>query len=168
MKCATHPNVETNLTCSRCGTPICPKCLVQTPVGARCRKCAGMRRLPTYEVRLSHYVRAAGLGLLVAIAVGVAWSWMREAVPYLTYSLLLSLALAAGVGYAIGEVVSRSVNRKRGLTLQVIGAGCFLVSYLVSHVGLSADVTLLFFAHFSLWDLFALAVGIFVAVGRLR
>jgi hypothetical protein len=168
MKCAAHPNVETNLACSRCGTPICPKCLVQTPVGARCPKCAGMRRLPTYEVKPQHYVRAVGFGLLVAVAVGVAWAWLREVIPLFAFSLLLSILLAAGVGYAIGEVVSRSVNRKRGVPLQVIGGACFLVSYLVSHVGLSPDATLLFFAHFSLYDLLVLALGMIVTIGRLR
>jgi len=168
MKCAAHPNVETNLTCSRCGKPICPKCLVQTPVGARCRKCAGIRKLPTYEVKLQHYMRAAGLGLLIAVVVGIAWAWVRQIVPLFAFSFFLSILLAAGVGYAIGEVVSRSVNRKRGLPLQIIGAACFLVSYLVSHVVLSADASLLFFTYFSLWDLFPLAAGIMVTVGRLR
>ena len=50
MKCAAHPDTETGLSCGRCDTPICPRCLVETPVGARCRKCANVRRLPTYSV----------------------------------------------------------------------------------------------------------------------
>lgn len=168
MKCAAHPNVETNLACGKCGTPICPKCMIQTPVGARCRKCAGMKRLPTYQLKPQQYLKAVGLGLLVAIVVGIAWAWVKEVVPLFAISLLLSIALAAGVGYAIGEVVSRSVNRKRGTVLQVIGAVCFLVSYLVSNVGLSAEATLVFFAYANLYDLLIIAVGIVVTVGRLR
>ena len=35
MACATHPEVETGLSCGRCETLICPRCLVQTPVGTR-------------------------------------------------------------------------------------------------------------------------------------
>ncbi len=35
MKCATHPEVDTNLRCGKCGKPICLRCLVQTPVGDR-------------------------------------------------------------------------------------------------------------------------------------
>jgi len=50
MQCATHPNVETELACSRCGKAICARCLVHTPVGARCRECANVRRIPTYNV----------------------------------------------------------------------------------------------------------------------
>jgi len=33
--CARHRNT-TQLTCARCGKPICPRCLVQTPVGFMC------------------------------------------------------------------------------------------------------------------------------------
>jgi hypothetical protein len=32
--------VSTPLTCSSCGTPICPQCYVRTAVGLRCPKCA--------------------------------------------------------------------------------------------------------------------------------
>ena len=67
VKCATHPNVETELACGRCGKPICPRCLVYTPVGARCRDCAQLRRLPTYQVPASYILRgigAAGAGTI--------------------------------------------------------------------------------------------------------
>ena len=44
MKCARHSDTETSLTCGRCETPICVRCLVQTDVGIRCRTCAPVRR----------------------------------------------------------------------------------------------------------------------------
>ncbi|MDA0256830.1 MAG: rhomboid family intramembrane serine protease, partial [Chloroflexi bacterium] len=34
--CERHPETETELRCQRCDTPICPRCMVQTPVGFRC------------------------------------------------------------------------------------------------------------------------------------
>src|SRR3990170_1837286 len=33
--CARHPDTETGLLCGRCETPICPRCVVMTDVGAR-------------------------------------------------------------------------------------------------------------------------------------
>ncbi len=42
--CARHPSVETGLKCASCGTPICPSCLVQTPVGMKCKSCASHKR----------------------------------------------------------------------------------------------------------------------------
>jgi hypothetical protein len=155
MKCATHPDVETNLTCGKCGTPICPRCLVQTPVGARCRKCAGLRRLPTYQITSQQYLKAVGVGLGLAIAIGLAWGWLWDYVSFFNF------LLAAGVGYAIGELISFSVNRRRGVGLQVIGGFYVCLSYFIAKLSPWGVV-------FSLYDLLALAVGIFVVVSRLR
>jgi membrane associated rhomboid family serine protease len=38
--CYRHPGRETNVACSNCGRPICPDCMVSTPVGMRCPECA--------------------------------------------------------------------------------------------------------------------------------
>ncbi|MBA7666171.1 hypothetical protein ES703_74248 [subsurface metagenome] len=161
MRCATHPEVETNLRCGKCGKPICPKCLVQTPVGARCSDCARLHKLPTYHVSTQYYLRAMGSGLGMAIACGVAWGIIGWLIPFFSFNLLL----APAAGYAIGEVISLSVNRKRGPRVAVIGSIAVVTSYLI---------TFLFPDGFSLslfnilYQLLALALGIFVAVTRLR
>ena len=38
--CYRHPDVETGVSCSNCGNPICPDCMTTTPVGMRCPDCA--------------------------------------------------------------------------------------------------------------------------------
>ena len=154
MKCATHPGVETNLRCGKCGKPICPKCIVQTPVGARCRDCAKLYKLPTYRVSAKYYLRAISTALGMAIVCGVVWGVVRGFVPF----FYLNLLLAPGAGYAIGEVVGLSVNRKRGTGLATVAGIAVAISYLVS----------LLFGLFHIIDLLALALGIFVAVTRLR
>ena len=73
----------------------------------------------------------------------------------------LNLILAAGAGYAIGEVVSLSVNRKRGKGLAVVAGIAVAISYLVS-------ILVPWGLPFSLFDILALALGMFVAVTRLR
>jgi hypothetical protein len=167
MKCATHNDVETGLACGKCGTPICPKCLVETPVGARCRACANVRRLPTYSIKPVQYVKAVAAGLAIAIVVGVAWAWLRIAVQIPFFGLMTALVLAAGAAYAIAEVVSRVINRKRGVPLQVIASACFVLSYLVSNVWISGNA-LTFFASFNLIDILIVIVGIAVCTARLR
>ena len=160
MRCAYHPNVETGLRCSKCGKPICPKCLVQTPVGARCPDCARLHRLPTYRVSTGYYLRAVGAGLGIAIVCGIVWGVVGRFLAH-SFHFSFNLLLAPGVGYAIGEVVSLSVNRKRGTGLAIVGGIALVVSYLVgvfSPWGLS----------FRFLDLLALALGIFVVVTRLR
>lgn len=37
---------QTRLTCSQCESPICPKCLVRTPVGMKCQPCGAPARPP--------------------------------------------------------------------------------------------------------------------------
>jgi hypothetical protein len=167
MKCATHNDVETGLACGKCGTPICPRCLVETPVGARCRECANVRRLPTYSITPVQYLRAVAAGVGIAIAVGVAWAWLRIAVDIPFFGFMTALLLAAGAAYVIAEVVSRVINRKRGTPLQIIAGACFVLSYLVSNVWLSENA-LTFFAYFDLIDILIVAVGIAVSTARLR
>jgi hypothetical protein len=159
MRCSYHPAVETNLRCGKCGKPICPKCLVQTPVGARCPDCAKLYKLPTYRVSTRYYLIAAGTALGMAIVCGLAWGVIAWKTPF-----SLNLLLAPGAGYAIGEVVSLSVNRKRGTGLAIIGGIALAISYSITcfFVGLP-------FSLFNIiYHLVALALGVFIAVTRLR
>jgi hypothetical protein len=164
MRCATHPDVDTNLRCGKCGKPICPKCLVQTPVGARCRDCARLQKLPTFHVTSSYYLRAIGAAVGMAFACGAAW-WAIRAVMGIPY---LNFLLAAGFGYAIGEVVGRSVNRKRSRGLAITAGAAVVLSFVISifppwgawfwwFSGLSLAISLL-----------AVALGVWVAVTRVR
>lgn len=53
--CYRHPGVETAVSCSDCGRPICPDCMTFGPVGIRCPECAGV---PTGARRTVAQVRA--------------------------------------------------------------------------------------------------------------
>ncbi len=166
MQCAAHPKVETNLSCGKCGKPICPKCMVQTAVGARCPECARLYKLPTYRVSKQYYLRSAGTALGMAVVTGVFWGVLRGFIPF----FIISLLLGPGVGYVIGEVVGRAVNRKRGRGLAIVAGLGVVLSYLVSIQLLSVVMPWGF--HFGgfdiLLDLVAVGLGIFVAVTRLR
>jgi len=61
MRCALHPRTETQLSCTRCGTPVCPRCLVHADVGLHCRKCSPpppRRLLRRFAARLARIVAA--------------------------------------------------------------------------------------------------------------
>ncbi len=162
MKCAAHPEVETNLRCGKCEKPICPRCLVDTPVGARCRDCANIKSLPTHRVAFQQYLKAIGVGLGLAIAGGILWRWLWWLFP----SFFLNLLIAAGIGYGTGELISLSVNRRRGRGLQAIAGLSVVLCYLLGHFQLFWGVVPWQFL-FNPYDLLALAVGIFLAVFRL-
>jgi hypothetical protein len=97
----------------------------------------------------------------MAVVCGVLWGLVGGLLPF----FFLNLLLGPGVGYAIGEVVSLSVNRKRGRGLAVVAGVAVAVSYLVSILlpwGFPSGIFNI------VLDLVAMALGIFVAVTRFR
>jgi hypothetical protein len=156
-QCRRHPKIETNLYCGKCGDPICPKCMVQTPVGARCPSCARLSHLPTYRVGKFYYLRAAGAGIGLAVVGGIAWGFLQTVI----FSFYFNLIIAAGVGYGVGECISLSVNRKRGIGLMIIGGITVVLSYVIGAFTFWG-------MHFRLFDILAVIIGIFVSVSRLR
>jgi len=160
MRCATHPDVETNLRCGKCGKPICPKCLVQTPVGARCPDCAQLQKLPTFRVTPRYYLQAISAAVGMIFACGAAWGAIRAVMPFVYFNFLL----ASAFGFAIGEVVSLSVNRKRSRGLVIIAGIAVALTYLV-YMFPPWGVWL---GRFNFLDPLAVALGVYVAIVRVR
>ncbi len=165
FRCARHPDTETTLRCSKCGIPICPRCLIETPVGARCRECARIKKTPTYALSTRYLLRAIGAGIGGAIITGVIWGFINLILP----SYFFTILLAAGAGYLIGEIITRAVNRKRGTVLAIIGGLSVVLTFgVVNIVELIALSYLGFSAGRIGFSLFSVGVGIFMAVNRLR
>jgi membrane protein CcdC involved in cytochrome C biogenesis len=165
VKCATHPDVTTNLRCGKCGKPICPKCMVVTPVGARCRDCARLYKLPTFRVSVQYYLRAAATALALAVVLGLLWGFIENLLPFHIFSLIAAM----GIGWVIGELVSRSVNRKKSSGLAVIGGAGVAISYGIAYL---VEYLRAGFISFDLYrvvfTLVALGIGIYFAASRLR
>jgi len=130
--CARHPQTETVLRCGRCDTPICPRCLVQTPVGARCRDCANVRRLPTLDVSPVYLARGAAAALASGVAVGAAWGFLLG--DRLVFGFLVIIVIALAVGWPIAESVGIATNHKRGPTLQACAVVGVLIAYVVHNL----------------------------------
>ncbi|MDI3339452.1 MAG: hypothetical protein QJR03_02850 [Sphaerobacter sp.] len=123
-QCTYHPNVRTRLRCSRCGTPICPRCAVETPVGYRCPDCAAVRGLPTYQTGPSVLAKSVLTGAVVAVAVGALWGYFPS------WQFYLALVL----GFGVAESMSWAANHKRGRDLQVAAIGLVLLGLVVARV----------------------------------
>jgi hypothetical protein len=174
MRCAADPSVETYLRCGRCEKPICPRCLIQTPVGARCRECARLRRLPMYEIGPFDYLCGIGAGLAAGIAGGVAVTLLLSLVPAVGF---LGAFVMAGLGYVVGGAILLALPRKRGTGLGVVAALSVVIGLVVARAALfmlsGADVpTALAVAAAtlatSIWSLLGLVVGMVVAFYRVR
>lgn len=164
MKCATHPEVESNLRCANCGKPICPRCMVETPVGMKCRDCAKLQRPPMFRVSCGHYLRAIGAGLVLAAVFGFGWAVIRVFVPF---SGFMDFFIALGVGYGIGELVHLAARRKRGAGLALIAGVSAGLGYFLGLLVFSSLLTS-FHYDIDLFDLLFAAVTVFVAVNVLR
>lgn len=92
-QCAFHPNVETNVRCTECERPICPKDFVTTPVGYKCKECA--RQLPSAR----HLVKPKQLALAAAaaIAVGVGGAFLIALTGFMGWYVAVILGVLTGL-----------------------------------------------------------------------
>jgi hypothetical protein len=162
MQCATHPSVETGLTCNRCAIPICPRCMVQTPVGARCRSCARLRRPPMYQVSAGSVARAVGAALVLGAVIGAVWGVLfPHGFGFGIFDLFIAAIIGSPVGYLFADVLDRATNRKRGPVMQGIAVGGLVFAWIAHGVvggALQGD----------LFGLVLVAVACMSAIGRLR
>lgn len=120
LHCARHPNTETVLRCGRCDTPICAKCMVMSPVGARCPTCAQVKRF-ALGLKPVEIAKAIGSG----IGLGAIGTIILTFIPF------LGLIGYAALGFGVGEVVSIGANRKRVPSLAPIAVVCLFVGYVL-------------------------------------
>jgi membrane associated rhomboid family serine protease len=69
-ECYRHPGRETNVACSMCARPICPDCMITTPVGMRCPECA-QQRTQVRRVAASGFGQGAEPATYVLIGLNV-------------------------------------------------------------------------------------------------
>jgi hypothetical protein len=122
--CSYHPNVLTRLRCSKCGKPICPRCAVETPVGFRCPDCASVRGLPTYQTNTIVLLKSIGIGLVIAIVVGLVWGRFPD------WNFYLALIL----GFGVTEGMAWGANYKRGSDLQIAAIVCVVIGLALARV----------------------------------
>lgn len=120
--CPRHPNVETALRCASCGVLICPKCLVQTPVGAKCRDCASQQG----AVLFSPSGGQAAAAVLLALFAGALAGWALN----LRIGFFV-LFLAFVYGRFVGELVLKVSSRKRGTRMEILTGVSLAVGVLI-------------------------------------
>lgn len=119
--CVNHPGTPTVLRCNKCGSPICVRCAVQTPVGYRCKNCVRNQQAVFYTAFWYDYVIAGVVALIIA---GVAQAIL------LLGSYLGVLVVFAGllVGAGIAEAVRLATGRRRGEHIWLVTAVCMVLA----------------------------------------
>lgn len=156
VECPQHPGTETALRCSRCETPICPRCLVHTPVGARCRSCARIVRSPIYTLSPSGYLRAALASAIGGVVMGLIWGAILLPISF----GFVGIFIGAGLAYAFTRVLDLATGRKRGPVV---------VGFAIAGICLAWAMQLLFVPFgVARLGLLAVAVGAYLAYQNLR
>jgi len=128
--CKNHPGVLTAVSCGKCGAYICPKCMIFTPVGVRCRPCAQLRPAPQNDVAPTGLVKASLIALSISF---VGWLFLLN-VPFIGWILSIFL------GLFIGDMASRAAKRRVNRQLQVsVAAGIVVAFYVARAIIVAAD-----------------------------
>jgi len=105
--CTNHPNELTYVRCGRCDLPFCVQCMIDTPVGKKCRPCSA--NLTHVSVSDPPQVLLALAG---ALAVALPLGLILQHVGFI-------FILAFPYGYVVGEAALRAGRRSRSLAMQV-------------------------------------------------
>lgn len=165
--CTRHPKVETVITCAKCNTPICPKCMVVTPVGMKCRDCGTNKDSVLFKVRPERFLLAG----ITAVIAGV----LAGGIGMIGGLFIIFVSVA--YGYFAGSMILKASGMKRGLKLEILaGAGMVLggllpkllpVIAIISAGGnFGSAITAVLFGNVFYW--IVLAISTACAVSKIR
>jgi hypothetical protein len=166
-RCARHPSVETVVSCGRCDRPVCPRCMIFTPVGVRCPSCAQLRRLPQYVLTPRIYARVIPGALLLALGIGFLLSFAYPGLGFLGGIV---------VGYLVGTGLRRVSGYKQGREMEIVAGATVVLTVLASSMfyvvraGGRLDAALRFAVSGQSLGVNVLGIvaGVYIAVQRLR
>lgn len=93
---------ESRITCIDCSSPICSNCLIQCPVGFRCKSC-GAGTAKNSRTSTTGIVTAQTLALCAAIGFAAGWIMLFINVPFLACFICYFLGIF--VGRWLGRII---------------------------------------------------------------
>lgn len=128
MQCVNHPEAETRVSCSSCGDRICPDCMVYTPVGAKCPRCARMPKTARVTLKTDRLALAVIAGFGSAVVGGYLFGLAVSMVGF--FSIIFAFLLGRGVG----EAVSWGSGRYHATGLAVLASSCAALGVLLPFI----------------------------------
>jgi B-box zinc finger protein len=121
LYCYVHPNRPTTLRCNRCERPICTQCAVRTPTGYRCRNCVREQQKAFDTAVWYDYLIGLGLTAVLSFIASAIISAISFVGSF--FLIIISVAIAAGAGTLIANILLRVIRRRARALFLVIAAG---------------------------------------------
>ena len=118
------------MRCATCGVLICPKCLVPTPVGSKCKACASQQSSPLFKPSVPQAVAGVAVGLVAGAFAG----WAAE------FGGFFILFFAVAYGGFVGGLIMRAAGRKRGRRMEIIAGVSMTVAALGARLIVAAGL----------------------------
>ncbi len=112
--CYIHKDVETGLKCTACGKHICPKCMVQSPVGYKCKECAQPKVTHLEQISAKQYILGGLVGLISGVGCTYFWFLFKCSLGILGY------AAAYFIGFFVAKTIVLITGHKKGLRIQIL------------------------------------------------
>ena len=121
MRCERHPESEHVFSCVECGSYICARCMVDTPVGYKCRECG--RSGAASPVKRDQWAKAS----TVAVLASALAAFLYAEIAFRTGYSGPILALVLGV--AVGEATRRASGGHRDTGIAALAAGSAALAF---------------------------------------
>lgn len=118
--CPRHPRTATRLSCTQCGTPICPRCAVDAPVGQKCPDCVRQPRRAVARGKPRQYRKGVAAGAAAAVLGGLVLP-LALGIPF------AGLIATGFLGYGVAHAVLRGAEGNRAETFRNLAIGFALV-----------------------------------------
>ena len=169
--CLRHPKTLSNLRCGRCDDLICPQCMVQSPVGARCPECANIGQAPIFRATTSELAITIGLStgaaLIFGAVYGVAvWTMWKLNVDF-QIGLVVTSVIVGLSGAPFGDFVRRAGKYKLDRRLRTVAGITMFLAWVVGTVvssWLGAGSAIFT----NIVGYLGLGVGVYIAMNRVR
>jgi len=124
---AEHSCGDCMLKCIDCNAQICPKCMVQCPVGNRCKNCS--KRFDSHLLKVDFWVIVRTF--FAALIAGFLFVCLQALCPLGSiYILFFVYILGTFVGNIIFKIAGRKIGPKVAITVAAgLLAGSFCVSF---------------------------------------